>query len=135
MTQKVSPAMLAAVSGQPLKHAINGDQMTSISSEFVMIYCTCPDEQTAASIAIRIVEQGLAACVNQVPGLTSVYKWEGEMKTGTEVLLLIKTTTERCAQLMSELAEIHPYELPEVIAVPITMGHQPYLEWIKDCTQ
>jgi periplasmic divalent cation tolerance protein len=57
------------------------------------------------------------------------------MKTGTEVLLLIKTTAKRCTQLTAELVKIHPYELPEVIAVPITAGHQPYLEWIKDCTQ
>jgi periplasmic divalent cation tolerance protein len=127
--------MLAAAFGRSLKTLINEAQMTSTSSEFVMIYCTCPDDQTAAAIATQIVEQGLAGCVNRVPGLTSIYKWEGEMKSGTEVLLLIKTTAERCDELTAELVNIHPYELPEVIAVPITTGHQPYLDWIKDCTQ
>jgi periplasmic divalent cation tolerance protein len=106
-----------------------------MSSEILMVYCTCPDEQVAESISTHIVERGLAGCVNRIPGLTSVYKWEGEMKSGTEVLLLIKTTADRCAALTTELAKIHPYELPEIIAVPVTAGHQPYLDWIKDCTR
>jgi len=100
-----------------------------------MLYCTCPDEQVAESISAHIVEHGLAACVNRISGLTSVYKWEGEMKSGTEVLLLIKTTSDRCDALIAELLNIHPYELPEIIAVPVIAGHQPYLEWIKDCTR
>jgi periplasmic divalent cation tolerance protein len=81
------------------------------------------------------VEHGLAACVNRISGLTSVYKWEGEMKSGTEVLLLIKTTSDRCDALIADLLNIHPYELPEIIAVPVIAGHQPYLDWIKDCTR
>ena len=109
--------------------------MTSTTSEFVMLYCTCPDDQVAESIANHIVELGLAGCVNRVPGLTSVYKWEGKLKSGTEVLLLIKTAADRCEALTAELVKIHPYGLPEVIAVPITDGHQPYLDWIKDCTR
>jgi periplasmic divalent cation tolerance protein len=106
-----------------------------MSSEILMVYCTCPDEQVAESISTHIVEMGLAGCVNRIPGLTSVYKWEGEMKSGTEVLLLIKTAADRCAALTTELAKIHPYGLPEIIAVPVTAGHQPYLDWIKDCTR
>ncbi|TDJ44270.1 MAG: divalent-cation tolerance protein CutA [Gammaproteobacteria bacterium] len=106
-----------------------------MSSETLMLYCTCPDEQVAESISTHIVEHGLAACVNRIPGLTSVYKWEGEMKSGTEVLLLIKTTSDRCEALTAELLNIHPYELPEIIAVPVIAGHQPYLDWIKDCTR
>lgn len=101
----------------------------------LLVYCTCPDESVGHSIASRIVEKGLAGCVNIVPGLTSIYKWEGEMKSGTEILLLIKTPADRCAALTRELTDIHPYELPEIIAVPITSGHQPYLDWIKDCTR
>lgn len=105
-----------------------------MNSDTLMVYCTCPDEPSAASIANRIVAAGLAGCVNIVPGLTSVYKWEGEMKSGTEVLLLIKTSAQKVDQLTAELVSVHPYELPEVIAVPISAGHQPYIDWIKDCT-
>lgn len=100
-----------------------------------MLYCTCPDEGTAASIATQIVESGLAGCVNRVPGLTSVYKWQGELKTGTEVLLLIKTAADRVEALTAALLSMHPYELPEIIVVPVTGGHQPYLDWIRNCTR
>jgi len=108
---------------------------TQMSSEILMVYCTCPDEEVAKSISTHLVERGLAGCVNRIPGLTSVYKWEGEMKSGTEVLLLIKTPADRRAALTAELVKIHPYELPEIIAVPVTGGHQPYLDWIEDCTR
>ncbi len=100
-----------------------------------MLYCTCPDDEVAATIATHIVAHGLAACVNRVPGLTSVYKWEGELKTGTEVLLLIKTAGDRVAALTAELLRIHPYKLPEIIVVPVIGGHQPYLDWIRECTR
>lgn len=100
-----------------------------------MLYCTCPDDATAASIATQVVDRGLAACVNRVPGLTSVYKWHGELKTGTEVLLLIKTAADRTAALTAALLSMHPYELPEIIVVPISDGHQPYLDWIRDSTR
>jgi periplasmic divalent cation tolerance protein len=106
-----------------------------MNSDAMMVYCTCPDDPTARSIANRIVAAGLAGCVNIVPGLTSFYKWEGEMKSGTEVLLLIKTSADRVDELTSELVSLHPYGLPEVIAVPINGGYKPYLDWIKDCTR
>jgi periplasmic divalent cation tolerance protein len=106
-----------------------------MKTDTVMLYCTCPDERVAANISTHLVERGLAACVNQVPGLTSVYKWEGELKSGTEVLLLIKTAADRVEPLTTELVRIHPYELPEIIVVPLTGGHQPYLDWIRDCTR
>jgi periplasmic divalent cation tolerance protein len=100
-----------------------------------MLYCTCPDDEVAATVATHIVARGLAACVNRVPGLTSVYKWAGELRTGTEVLLLIKTASDRVEALTAELVKIHPYELPEIIVVPVSGGHQPYLDWIRDCTR
>jgi periplasmic divalent cation tolerance protein len=131
MTDKRCPAMLTAIS-QPCIYVSNMDDP---APQFVMIYCTCPDQTVAESIATQLVDQGLAGCVNCVPGLTSLYKWEGELKTGTEVLLLIKTQVARCKAVTEELARLHPYELPEIIAVPIVAGHQPYLDWIKDCTE
>ena len=106
-----------------------------MNTDTVMLYCTCPDEATAAEIAVHIVGRGLAACVNRIPGLTSVYKWNGELKSGTEVLLLIKTAADRVPALTAELVSIHPYELPEIIAVPLIGGHAPYLDWIRDSTR
>ena len=106
-----------------------------MTTETLMVYCSCPDERAGADMASALVEQGLAACINVLPGVTSIYKWHGEMKSGTEVLLLIKTASDRCDALTAELVNIHPYELPEIIAVPVTAGHQPYLDWIKDCTR
>ena len=87
---------------------------------------------TAAELAESLVVEGLAACVNRFGGLTSVYKWEGEMKSGTEVLLLIKTPADRCDALTRELADIHPYELPEIVAVPVTAGLPGYLDWVVE---
>jgi len=106
-----------------------------MTNETLMIYCTCPDGATAEAIATQLVEQGLAGCVNRIPMLTSYYMWEGQMKTGTEELLLIKTAADRVEQITAALVKIHPYGLPEIIAVPIIAGHQPYIDWIKDCTR
>ncbi len=134
MTEKVNPAMLASLLRPPL-YADTEPVDPSLNTDTVILYCTCPDDGVAATIARHIVECGLAGCVNRVPGLTSVYKWEGELKTGTEVLLLIKTAGDRVEALTAELLRIHPYELPEIIVVPVTGGHQPYLDWIRQSTR
>lgn len=104
------------------------------TSGTLIVLCTCPDDAVAADLSRQLVEAGLAACINRFPGLTSVYRWEGQMKEGTEVQLVIKTSAERVDQLTETLASLHPYELPEIIAVPITTGHQPYLDWIREST-
>ena len=80
--------------------------------------------------ARQLVEQRLAACVNLVPGLTSVYHWQGKLEQGTEVLLLIKTTAARYAALEKAIQARHPYELPEIIAVTLIDGLPAYLKWI-----
>ena len=105
-----------------------------MSTETLILLCTCPDEAVAAELSRQIVEQGLAACVNRFGGVTSVYKWDGEMQEGTEVQLVIKTSESASGRLIEELNKLHPYELPEIIAVPITAGHGPYLEWIREQT-
>ena len=104
------------------------------STGTLIILCTCPDEAVATDLSRQIVGHGLAACANLIPGLTSIYKWEGEIKEGTEVQLVIKTSAESANKLITELERLHPYELPEIIAVPITAGHQPYLDWIRETT-
>ena len=102
--------------------------------EYQIILNTCPDHEQAMQLANVLIDEGLAACVNIVPGLTSVYKWQGNKETGTEVLLIIKTRSDCYAQLESRIASLHPYELPEIISVPIENGLKTYLDWIDNCT-
>ena len=92
---------------------------------------TCPDTETAAKIARLLVEERLAACVNRLPGVLSTYRWQGEIREDAEVLLLIKTTATRLAALERRLLELHPYQVPELIAVPVAQGHAAYLDWVR----
>jgi periplasmic divalent cation tolerance protein len=96
----------------------------------IVVLCTCPDDAAAERIASALVEERLAACVNRVPGIASTYRWQGKVDRARECLLLIKTTSERFDALRERIVALHPYELPEVIAVDIALGHAPYLAWI-----
>jgi periplasmic divalent cation tolerance protein len=96
-----------------------------------LVLCTCPDQATAQNIAEQLVDKQLAACVNILPGLTSIYQWQGKRETAEEHLLLIKTTNEVYVALEQTLSKLHPYELPEIIAVPIERGSTAYLDWIS----
>jgi len=100
-------------------------------SDALLILCTCPDAESASRIAHALVEEHLAACVNRAPGLTSVYRWQGEIHEDHEMLLLIKTRRERFESLRARIIELHPYDVPEVIAFDIAAGHAPYLEWLR----
>jgi len=102
--------------------------------EVLVVFCTCPDGETATEIAEVLVAERLAACVNRLPRLTSVYLWQGKVARDTESLLLIKTTRARFEALRWRLSELHPYELPEIIAIPVTLGLPAYLEWVSTCT-
>lgn len=95
---------------------------------------TCPDRACADSIARTLVEEGLAACVNIVDGMSSIYRWQGKLETAQESMLLIKTTRETGKLLEKRLVSLHPYELPEIISVPIQAGFTPYLDWITKNT-
>jgi len=105
-----------------------------MADEYVLVHCTCPDNTVAAEIATSLIEQNLAACVNRVPGVKSYYRWQGHLEQDEEVLLLIKTTRARFAQLDAAIRALHPYEVPEVIAVPVVAGSQAYLGWVSDST-
>lgn len=92
--------------------------------------CTVPDRETALRLARSLVGARLAACVNVVPGLTSVYRWEGAVEESAEILLVIKTTTEALPSLSARIVAEHPYSVPEILALEPRHGHQPYLDWI-----
>ena len=96
----------------------------------ILALCTCPDEAAAERIATALVAERLAACVNRLPGIVSTYRWKAEVCRDSECLLLIKTTSERFAALSERIVALHPYELPEVVAVDIARGLPPYLDWI-----
>lgn len=98
-----------------------------------LIYCTCPDMETAEQIARRLLTDELAACVNILPGVRSIYRWQGEVETAQEHLLLIKSQQARYAMIEAAIKAMHPYEVPEIIAVAIDNGSTEYLQWIDSC--
>lgn len=100
----------------------------------LIVLCTCPNADSAATIASALVEQRLAACVNQLPGIVSTYRWQGATERTEEVLLIIKTIEPAYPALEQVLREMHPYELPEILAVPVRKGHADYLAWIRAAT-
>jgi periplasmic divalent cation tolerance protein len=99
-------------------------------TENFVIFSTCSDQGEANRIAQDLVERRAAACVSVVPGVQSVYRWEGKVEKAQEVLLLIKTSAERFAAVRDRIAELHSYETPEIIALPIAAGSDQYLNWI-----
>jgi periplasmic divalent cation tolerance protein len=96
----------------------------------IVVLSTFPDPEKAAQIARVLVEERLAACVNLVPAVRSIYRWQGAIQDDAESLAIIKTTADRQAALAARLVELHPYEVPEIIAVPVAAGHAPYLAWL-----
>jgi len=91
-----------------------------------------PDETGAERLGHQLVTEGLAACVTRVPGARSTYLWEGSIQDEAEVLLIIKTTAARLPALKSRLQALHPYEVPELVILPVTDGNEPYLAWVAE---
>ncbi len=100
----------------------------------LLILCTCPDQAGSERIATAIVDEQLAACVNILPKLTSVYRWEGQVQQDSEQLLLIKTCDAVYPALEARIHELHSYDVPEIIALPIQKGLTEYLDWITENT-
>lgn len=100
----------------------------------LLVLCTCPDRHTALRLGRVLVEARLAACVNVMDGLTSVYRWKQEIREDPEALMLIKTSAVRYPDLEAAILKHHPHELPEVIAVQIERGLEDYLSWIAGST-
>jgi periplasmic divalent cation tolerance protein len=100
-----------------------------------VVLVTAPDPAAGARIARSLVEEGLAACANVVPGVTSIYRWQGEMHEDPEVLLIVKTRASLVAALAARVRALHPYELPEVLALPVAGGSEPYLAWVRGAAE
>ena len=103
-------------------------------TEALLVLTNCPDEHSADRIALALVEQRLAACVNRLTPVQSVYRWQGNVERATEVPLLVKTTRERYGDVEQAIRHLHPYDVPEIIALPITAGYAAYLRWIESET-
>ena len=99
--------------------------------EFFIALTTCPNNDVATNLAEAIVQQQLAACVNIIPNLQSVYQWQGKIENDSESLLILKSKQQKLQKLESFVLEHHPYEVPEFITLNIESGSQAYLEWIN----
>lgn len=101
----------------------------------IVALSTAPDQETAAKIARALVEEKLAACVNIVPRVRSIYLWQDEVCDETEVLCVIKSNTSALDRLQQRLIELHPYDVPEFVTLEVTAGNLPYLQWLSDAVR
>lgn len=99
---------------------------------FTLIYITTSDQEESARIGRRLVEERLAACVNIIPSIKSFYHWEGSLEEDEESVLIVKTTSELTQQIIKRVRELHSYDNPCIISIPITGGSRDYLEWLND---
>jgi periplasmic divalent cation tolerance protein len=103
----------------------------SEGSEVLLVLTNCPDADTAGRLRRELVKARLAACVNQFGSVQSTYRWQGAIEEASEVTLLIKTTRDRYAALEAELRRLHPYSVPEIIAIAVERGSSDYLTWVR----
>lgn len=103
-------------------------------SDALQVHVTMPNADTARSIGRTLVQERLAACVNVVPGVVSIYGWKGALHEDDEVLCLIKTSPERFERLRARVVELHPYDVPEVMAFAVDDGSPDYLDWVRSST-
>lgn len=101
-------------------------------SDYIVVFCTCPDLEISEKIANRLIENKIVACVNITSPVNSVYFWQGAIERDTEYLLIIKTKSQLFEKLEKEIKSIHPYSVPEIIAMPIVLGSKDYLNWIDE---
>jgi periplasmic divalent cation tolerance protein len=100
-------------------------------TDYIVVFVTAGSEKEAEKIAQALLKEKLAACINIVPGLKSMFRWKGQISTEEEVLLLIKTKDKLFEKLKKRIIELHSYEVPEIIALGILAGSEKYLEWLK----
>ncbi len=104
-------------------------------SQYVVVFMTTPDEEVAATIGRQVVEEGLCACCNIVNPIRSIYRWKGRVHDEKEVLCVLKTRSALFESLKKRVKELHPYEVPELVALPIEEGLSEYLGWIDEVTE
>jgi periplasmic divalent cation tolerance protein len=104
----------------------------SRESQALVVLITAPSAETATTLARALVDERLAACVNVVPSVTSVFAWEGKREEVTEALLVVKTRPERYAALQERVLALHPYSVPEVLALPVENGSPAYVQWVRE---
>ncbi|TDJ47564.1 MAG: divalent-cation tolerance protein CutA [Gammaproteobacteria bacterium] len=105
------------------------------AAEFLVVLCTCPTASAADAIATALLERRLAACVNRVSGIKSMYRGKDKIEHDDEILLIIKTTGACFAQLEATVQALHPYDVPEIIGIPLAAGAKTYLEWLENSTR
>jgi periplasmic divalent cation tolerance protein len=103
-----------------------------MAEESILVFSTFPDAETARRIGRIVVEEKLAACVNLLPRMESIYRWKGAIETASEVLALIKSTSWKYQMLEARIRELHPYEVPEIVSVRIEAGLLDYVRWIEE---
>ena len=96
----------------------------------LLVLTNVPDLECAQLVARTLIESRLAACVNLLPAVQSMYRWQGQIEEATEITLLIKTTSQHYDSVQQAIVKLHPYDVPEIIATPIVAGYAPYLQWI-----
>jgi periplasmic divalent cation tolerance protein len=102
------------------------------SDDALVCLLSCPNDAVAGEVARTLVIEHLAACVNILPGVRSLYRWHDGIADEVEVLCLVKTTRERFEKLRARVVSLHPYDVPEVIGLPIAIAHEPYLTWLRE---
>ena len=100
-------------------------------TDAIVVLCTCPDQTSADLLCEQLLNQRLAACINQLPSVTSVYRWQGKVERATEIQLIIKSRQSRFAELQACIQANHPYEVPELLALPVSAGLPAYLDWLN----
>ncbi len=106
--------------------------MADFSGNLIVVLITFPSQEDAQKIAIVLVDEQLAACVNLLPGVRSLFLWDGIRQEATEVLAMVKTSRERFERLVARVRSLHPYATPEIIGLPIVEGNAAYLKWVAD---
>jgi periplasmic divalent cation tolerance protein len=104
-------------------------------TEYIIVFITAPNEKEAVFISRTIVGERLAACVNIIPSVRSIYSWQGRIEDGQEILLIVKTKKSLFERLQARVKELHSYEVPEIIGLPVVEGSKEYLEWLGQETE
>ena len=109
--------------------------LPEMADEILLAFSTFPDLETARRIARQLVAENFAACANIIPAVESIYRWQGKIEQGNEALVLFKTTSARFAAFQETLKSLHPYDVPEIIALPVERGLPEYLRWVIDSSE